>query len=208
MALPLHPAALERPESSGLRALPPPLPVNLRLECAEWDKLPKSLILDLRLRLTNNECRGDLKDDGHGAGSLFRELIDDYNMGVVSAKDWWAITVWPESSRFKGPIAWCLLRPEPRYTPTFRIGVYTAPEWRKRGIGRLLINESLQVAQRLGYERIIASPWNYRSLSFFRSAGLETVTLPMPGMSGLAEIDVPSEPVPRLPLRCRSPEAP
>jgi GNAT superfamily N-acetyltransferase len=167
--------------------------------------MPKNLILDLRMRLTNNECRGDYKDDGHGAGSLFKELIDDYNMGVISGQDWWAITAWPDS-RFRGPVAWCLLRPEPRYLPTLRVGTYTAPEWRRRGIGKLLMNECVRLAQRQGYERVIASPWNVQSLSFFSSAGFGIVTRHGGGMSGLAEVDVPREPVARLPWRCRPPE--
>lgn len=187
--------------------MPPPLPVSLRLEAEPWHALPKQLILDLRNRLTNSGERGDLTDVGANAGSLMRELIDDYNIGVANATDWWVITVWPQGSQHRGPVAWCLLRPEPsRYAPTFRIAVYTSPAWRKRGLGALLVNEATRLSHRLGIGRITASPWNGRSDTFFKSAGFQLVCARSEGMSALAELDVPSECPARLPWRCRPPE--
>lgn len=185
---------------------PPPLPVSLRLEAEPWTSLPKPVILALRRDLTNDGGRGDTKDDGVSAGSLFRELIDDYNLGITHADDWWAITVWPEGSRYNGPIAWMLLRPEARHLPTFRVGAYTHPAWRKRGIARLLNNEATRLAHRLGYKRLVASPWNARSDAFFRATGYAILCPYGGGMSALAEIDVPEDLPARLPWRCRSPE--
>jgi len=201
MALASFPASPERP-----RSVPPPLPVSLRLEAEPWSSLPKNLILDLRNRLTNNEGRDDRKDDGRGAGSLFRELIDDYNMGIISGHEWWAITVWPSSSFWRGPVAWMLLRPEPRYLPTLRVGTYTDPSWRNRGLGKLLNNEAMRVGHQQGYKRLVASPWNKRSDAFFRAAGYAVLCPYGGGLSALAELDIPEECPARLPWRCRPPE--
>lgn len=194
-------------ENSGTRAVPPPLPVSLRLECAPWQDLPRELLLDLRNRLTNHEGRGDRKDDGIGAGSLMRELIDDYIMGVISAQGWWVVTVWPEGSRYRGPVAWCLLRPESRSTPTMKLGFYTDPSWRKRGLGRLIVNEVLRLCNRIHIERVTASPWNITSHCFFEGAGFATMCRYNSGMGALSEMDVPNVPPARLPWRCRAPEA-
>ena len=206
MAVAISLGAPVRDEVSGVRAIPPPIPVSLRLEAEPWAKLPRELVRDLRFRLTNNEARGDTKDNGHGVSSLFKELIDDESIGVISGDDWWAITVWPAGSR-PGPVAWCLLRPEGGHrTPTFRIGSYTAPEWRSRGIGRMMVNEAARLAHRFGFHKLTASPWNKRSESFFKSAGFDIIVSPSGGgMSGLAEMYVNSAPA-RVPWRCRPPE--
>ena len=187
-----------------MRPVPPPLPVSLRLESEPWNFLSKSLVFDLRMHLTNSGDRGDLKDDGVGAGSLFRDLIDQYNDGLQSGQDWWAVTAWQSSDRLE-PIAWCLLRPESScVVPTFRTGIYTQARWRNRGIGRILINESIRLGHRLGYSRLVASPWNQRSESFFESAGFSTIAPRCGAMSGLAEFDINDCPD-RLPWRCRPP---
>jgi len=201
-------AALEGPETRSLRVVPqpPPLPVSLRLESEPWTALPKQLIQDLRLRLTNHECRGDVKDDGIGAGSRMRELIDDYNMGIFDGEGWWAITAWPVGSR-PGPIGWCLLTPDQYHLTTLRTAFYVDPAWRKRGIGAMLANEAARTAHRRGYNRLSASPWNRRSLSFFRSAGFTILATHASGFGGAAEILI-NEPPPRLPWRCRPPEFP
>ena len=145
-------AALEGLETRSLRVVsqPPPLPVSLRLESEPWIQLPKQLVLDLRLRLTNHESRGDLLDSGVGGGSRMRELIDDYGYGIQSGENWWVITVWPEGSR-PGPIAWCLLIPDERRLDSLRCAFYVDPCWRKRGIGAMLANEATRVAHRRGY---------------------------------------------------------
>jgi GNAT superfamily N-acetyltransferase len=169
--------------------------------------LDKRVILDLRLNLTNSEERGDYKDDGHGAGSLFKDLIDDYNLGLNPGGDWWAITVWPEGSRFSGPVAWCLLRPRLGYVPSLVMGFYTHPNWRQRGIAKLLNNEAARLAHQLGYKRLVASPWNERSLAFFSAAGYDIITRCGGGMSGLAQLDIPEARPSRLPWRCRPPES-
>jgi GNAT superfamily N-acetyltransferase len=185
---------------------PPPLPVNLRLEAEPWERLPKQLLLSLRLNLTNSADRGDCKDDGVGAGSAFRELIDDYNMGIVPATGWWAITVWPEGSRYEGPIAWCLLRPRDNSVRSLVMGFYTHPTWRQRGIARLLNNEAARLAHQLGYKRLVASPWNERSVAFFRSVGYESIIKSGGGLHGYAELNITDERPARLPWRCRAPE--
>ena len=194
--------SFERP-----RSVPPPLPVSLRLECQPFSSLTRELVRDLRNRLTNSDSRGDCKDDGVGAGSLMRGLIDDANTHLYGNPDeWWVITVWPQGSQHKGPVAWCLLRPESCACPTLRCAFYTASAWRNRGIGALLVNESLHLARRLGYDRLCASPWNARSRSFFKSAGFETICAGGGGMSALVEYDVPEELPARPPWRCRQPE--
>jgi GNAT superfamily N-acetyltransferase len=200
-------AALEGLETRSLRVVsqPPPLPVSLRLESEPWIQLPKQLVLDLRLRLTNHESRGDLLDSGVGGGSRMRELIDDYGYGIQSGENWWVITVWPEGSR-PGPIAWCLLIPDERRLDSLRCAFYVDPCWRKRGIGAMLANEATRVAHRRGYSRLAASPWNQRSLSFFQSAGFDILATHASGFGGFAEINITGCP-PRLPWRCRPPEA-
>jgi len=185
---------------------PPPLPVSLRLEATRWGDLDRSTVNALKLNLTNNGARGDLKDDGVPAGSLFRKLIDDAQLGIANTSEWWAVTAWPGGSLYAGPVAWCLLRPEVRHLPTLRTGFYTGPQWRARGIARLLNNEAARLAHQLGYKRLVASPWNARSLAFFRAAGYGILCTYGGGMSSLAEMEIDEKPA-RLPWRCRLPEA-
>jgi GNAT superfamily N-acetyltransferase len=184
----------------------PPLPVSFRLDTQPWVALSRETVGLLRVNLTNHETRGDCKDDGVPAGSQFKRLIDEANEGEVSTLDWHTVIAWPEGSRFPGPIAWCLLRPVRCYLPTLRIGTYTSPRWRRRNIGRVLINEAVRLAHQLGIQRVVASPWNDTSLGFFTSVGFEVLCRHGGGMSGLAELDVPATRPNRLPWRCRAPE--
>jgi GNAT superfamily N-acetyltransferase len=205
------PPPLHRP-----RALPPPLPVSLRLDTQPWHDVPGQLLLDLRLNLTNHVARGDRKDDGEPAGSLFRELIDDHNIGLANSEGWWIVTCWPDvmhavQPRALLPVAWMLMRPEARYLrPTFRVGAYTHPSWRQRGVGKLLNNEAVRLAHRLGYKRLVAVPWNAKSTSFFRSVGYDTpygCDNSVHSVRPVAvKLDVPDACPARLPWRCRPPE--
>ncbi len=189
------------------RRSPPPLPVKFRLDAQPWSLIDKETVLLLR-NLTNHEIRGDFKDNGNGAGSLFRHLIDDVNDGTEPVEGWWAIVAWPEGSRFSGPIAWCLLRPERRHLPgpTVNLGTYVRHDWRRRGLGRALANEATRLAHLLGFKHIVASPWNKRSEAFFKGLCCNITCQYTPGMAGTAEFNVPEHRPARLPWRCRPPE--
>lgn len=177
--------------------------VSLRLETEPLDRLPHNLIMELIASLTNDERRGDHCDDGEPAGSHMRHVLDDFLTGYAKTGHW-ASVAYPLGSRHRGPLAWAMLEPDYYRTDAIKVGFYCDPAWRRKGLGRLLIDECVRLAHRLGHRRLVACPWNASSHAFFLGAGFTSVNH-YGEFSGLSELEVPRALPPRPRLQCEEP---
>ena len=76
------------------------------------------------------------------------------------------------------PVAWLSLRSfygRPAYGETVEVGIYTAPDARRKGYGRALLAHALAAAPSLGIVTLLAFTFahNAPSLGLFRSAGFQ-----------------------------------
>lgn len=184
--------------------------VRLRLDAEPLDSLAPDLVERLARTMTNSPSRGDAADDGTDTGSRFRDMLEDYARGHLDPFGHWVVSAWPEPRYDRQvPVAWSLLEPEWSFEDNdspLRIGFYTDPTWRRRGLGKLLLNEILRLAHRLGTRRLIAHPWNKRSTAFFSGLGFDIVFNYQKDIGGLAEMLVPNVIPVRLPWLCRAPD--
>jgi len=143
--------------------------------------------------LTNSPDRGDVRDDGLSAGSLFRSQLDDRLMGESFPN---SHVVLASHFRYAG---WCMvtrhdfdLETGRRLTvPNAMVGFYVRPEFRRQGVGKRLIQEASEVARKNGVGRLLANTWNKSSRSFFLSCGFEEVEFYVPGwVRGVAALDL------------------
>ncbi len=143
-----------------------------RLVAEPWSEVGRSLVLQLRLWLTNDPDRGDFKDDGVPAGSLLKEMVDDANLGIIGTDGWWVVTCWPVDETPLRPMGWCLLHP---VDEALDVSLYVDPDWRRRGVGSDVIIEASRLARHLGCSRLLASPWNSGAAAFFSRCGFASV---------------------------------
>lgn len=128
--------------------------------------------------LTNAPERGDVRDSGFAAGSLFRNQLDERLMGesfpnttVVLAKHHFRLAGWSMLTRHD-------LDPDTGrklLVPSAQVGFYVHPDFRRQGLGKQLLQEAQVTARKLGIGRLLANPWNKSSHSFFHSCGFEDV---------------------------------
>lgn len=139
--------------------------------------------------LTNDPQRGDVRDTGSAAGSLFRNQLDDRlcgesfpNSEVIIARPKWNL-------RYAG---WCMMTrhdidPETGrrlLVPSAQVGFYVHPDFRRQGLGRRLIQEAQDLARKTGVGRLLANPWNASSRTFFLSCGFQELQCYVSGFSG------------------------
>jgi GNAT superfamily N-acetyltransferase len=155
-----------------------------------FDDLPPIALRRL-CGLTNDPDRGDIRDDGSWAGSLFRSQLDERLMGESFPN---SHIVLATHFRYAG---WCMVTRhdlDPNtgrklQVPSATVGFYVHPDFRRQGVGRRLIQEACEVAQKNGIGRLLANPWNQRSLSFFQSCGFEPLDgYCIPGWAGVVAV--------------------
>lgn len=157
----------------------------IRYRIRRFDSLDRSMLLNLQ-GLTNSGDRGDVKDDGRGAGSVFRRYLDERLCGQSNLPhDCWAVLAYD----WLDLCAWSMLTrrdrdPEGRAfsTPPGVVGFYVRPTHRRRGLGLGLIQRTSDHARKNGMQRLLANPWNRSSLSFFLSAGFTVMEEYVPGV--------------------------
>lgn len=184
------------------------LRARLRLEAQPLASLSKALLRTLGGQLTNSKGRGDLLDDGTFGGSGMLETVAMALQDRPTA-DAWAITCWVDAPLRAAPLAWCTLATEGHcHVPTLGCAFYVAPGWRRRGLGRLLVNEGTRLAHQLGYRRLIGFPWNSSSSAFYSGLGFDIVSTQCGSMTGLAELAVPDQRPKRMPWVAVVPPSP
>lgn len=170
----------------------------MRFTTFRFDDLP---ICDLNAlaALTNHPDRGDKRDSGDPAGSLFRNQLDDRLMGESFPNS--QVIIAKEAFRYAG---WCMVT---RYdidpdsgrklnVPSGQVGFYVHPDFRRLGLGKSLLLEAQDLARKTGIGRLLANPWNKSSAAFFKSVGFDEVECYVTGWNhGVASIDVEPMPV-------------
>lgn len=145
--------------------------------------------------LTNSPLRGDVRDNGDGAGSHFRNVLDDALCGeshphswVVVARDRFRVAGWSMvTSHLRDPLDGKRLS-----VPTGAVGFYVHPDFRRQGLGLCLIQEVSEVARINGMGRLLANPWNRTSNSFFQAAGFIDISPYIPGWAkGTSVLELP-----------------
>lgn len=168
----------------------------MRFTTSRFDDLPTSDLKTLTA-LTNSPDRGDRRDSGTPAGSLFRNQLDDRLMGesfpnshVVIAKHGFRTAGWAMVTRHDiDPDTGRKLT-----VPSGQVGFYVHPDFRRQGVGRCLLREAQDLARIIGIGRLLANPWNKSSAAFFKSVGFEELEHYVTGWNhGVAAIDI--EPV-------------
>lgn len=170
----------------------------MRISVHRFDDLSKITLRNLAF-LTNSGDRGDVRDNGTSAGSLFRNQIDDRLMGesfpnshVVLAKEHFKYAGWAMVTRHD-------IDPDTGrklHVPSGQVGFYVHPDFRRQGLGRSLLLEAQEVARKTGIGRLLANPWNKSSAAFFKSVGFDEVECYVTGWShGIAALDIEPAPI-------------
>jgi GNAT superfamily N-acetyltransferase len=169
----------------------------MKFTTTPFDDLPEWSLRRL-MGLTNDVARGDVRDTGRSAASVFKRKLDERLMGE-RFPDTWAIIA---KDRFRHA-GWCLLQRhpyvDPEYgqpitVPTASIGFYVHPDYRRQGLGFRLIQEASDHARNIGAARLLANTWNRSSRSFFLRAGFLELTKYVSGCShGIAVLELTSE---------------
>lgn len=155
----------------------------MKIEVHKFEALTRSQLKRL-YPLTNDASRGDVRDTGGGAGSHFRNVLDD-RMCDGSYPNTWVVIV-SEGNRY---VAWCMVKRHDRdpingrpfNVPTASVGFYVDPDFRRLGLGTRLIQAASEVARKNGMGRLLANPWNKSSNAFFQSCGFVDLTPYVPG---------------------------
>lgn len=167
--------------------------MNFWFRSHKFDDLDPTILKRL-FELTNSPDRGDRRDTGDAAGSLFRNQLDDRlcgesfpNSHVVLARHHVRLAGWSMVTRHD-------IDPDTGkrlVVPSGQVGFYVHPNYRRQGLGKQLLQGAQDLAREIGIGRLLANPWNKSSAAFFKSVGFEEVTEYISGWrGGVAAIDI------------------
>ncbi|GEM49210.1 GNAT family N-acetyltransferase [Deinococcus cellulosilyticus] len=133
-----------------------------------------------------NATPSDLKDivDIYNSTVASRQVTADLEpVSVESRRNWFAahtpeqypLWVVQDNSRIAGWLSFSPFYGRPAYRHTAEVSIYLHPEYRRQGLGRVLLTEAIHHAPTLEFHTLLAFIFSHNtpSLNLFRSLGFE-----------------------------------